>query len=312
MQRGKYLLVFIFLCVTYEKALCQLAVFQDEDAIITPGFIGDIIHTKKISQVILHYFTKPDGGGIVNNHTEQQYFFDTAGKMTESAYTVQAGNGETDTMKCRYYYDSARNITIKRADIDGVFDTHYYKWYNNHRVEKETHVHEINVLNPDGTYKLTTQMVISTDSFSYISYPKELQQYEYNEDNKFFKKIITGYDDKNRLISRNCQYVVGSLFSQVNIKYDTLGKITRYINTGNINGEINQNIAIQYSVTGKIDEENITEKDKPKHKIEFMYDNDTGLISNKLDRDFDKAQIDIVRFSYEMYGTKKGLSAANK
>jgi YD repeat-containing protein len=297
--------------MAYGNALCQLAPFQDDAAIVTPNFQNDVIRGKRISQITIHSLCKPDGAAINDDGIIQQYFFDTAGKISESLYTVKISYNNWDTIKCKYYYDANNNISIKRTQMGDFYDTWYYKWSKESLLKKEAHIHETGAMGDDGGFKIATQRVISADSFAYASYPKQLQQYGYNEDNKVFQKTITQYDENKRILSRNYHYAVGWLYSQVDIGYDASGRIISYTNTGNLNGDINQCTTIKYDSFGKIIEQGILVDGKQRHHIEYMYDNQTGLISNKLDRDSDKALINIIRFSYEMYGSN-GYSTSTK
>lgn len=288
----------------------QLAPFQDDDAMVTPNFKDDIIRDKKLSKISVHYFTKPDGGPINDDGVIKCYYFDTTGKIVQSVYIVKAGEKVCDSMCCKYYYDNSGNICIKRNCHGDFFDTWYYKWGDNHLLLTEAHVHETNVISPEGNFKPATQKVISSDSFAYINYPKQLQQYCFNEDNKVFQKTIIQYDENKRFLSRNSHYAVGWLYSQVELNYDTKGNIISYNNTGNVNGDINQSTIIKYDSLGKMAEQGIFENGKQIHHIEFMYDND-GLISNQLDRCEEKATISILRYEYEVY-PNRGLSTATK
>lgn len=301
MRPGKYVLPVIILVVFSGNGFCQLAPFQDEDAMITPNFQAKLIKSKKISVITIHDFSKPDGYPIDDEGIMHQYFFDTAGKVTESLYTVKSGSDGWDTVKCRYYYDTNNNLSVKRTQTGDFYDTWYYKWDKSGMVQREEHVHETSSVSDDGSFKVATQRVISEDSFAYIVYPKQLQQYAFNEDSKIFQKTITQYDDNKRFMSRSCHYAVGWLYSQVDINYDASGRIIGYVNTGNLNGNLSQNTIIKYDSLGKMEEQSIWADGKQKHHIEYMYDNETGLISDKLDRDNDKALINIIRFNYEMY-----------
>ena len=291
------------------NAYSQLAPFQDESSMQTPGFQQNIIKAKRISQITIHDFSKPDGAAIDDEGIIHQYFFDTAGKVIESLYTIRVNNDNWDTVKCRYCYDSNSNLTIKRTQMGDFYDSWYYRWNKDNMLQREYHVHETSTVDADGSFKIATQRVISTDSFAYIAYPKQLQQYVYNEDDKIFQKTITQYDDNKRFMSRSCHYAVGWLYSQVDIKYDSSGRIIGYVNTGNLNGDLNQSTSIKYDSLGKLEEEDIWEAGKQAHHIEYMYDNETGLISNKLDRN--KDLINIIRFSYEMY-SNNGYPTAGK
>lgn len=308
---GKYLLITIISVMAFGKASCQLAPFQDDDAMITPNFQRKIIKEKRISQITVHDLLKPDGQPIDDEGIIHQYFFDTTGKIIESLYTVKVNSNSWDTIKCRYCYDSNNNLTIRRTQMGDFYDTWYYKWNKENKLQKEYHVHETNVVGADGNFKIATQRVISSDSFAYITYPKQLQQYVFNEDDKIFQKTITQYDDNKRFLSRSCHYAVGWLYSQVDVNYDSSGRIIGYVNTGNLNGDLNQKTTIKYDSLGKMEEKGIWENGKRTHHIEFMYDNETGLISDRLDRDSEKATISILRYSYQMY-SNNGYPTAGK
>jgi hypothetical protein len=283
------------------NALCQFAPFQDEDAMITPNFKENSIRSKRISTITIHHFSKPDEAPISDEGIISQYFFDTTGKITESLYTVKVAGNNWDTVKCRYWYDSKGNLIIKRTQTGDFYDSWYYKWNSDTMVQTEYHAQETSDANTDGAFKIATQRVISADSFAYIVYPKQTQQYAFNEDNKIFKRSITQYDDNKRFMSRNCHYAVGWLYSEVDMNYDSAGRISGYVNTGNLNGDLNKKTSIKYDSLGNIAAQDIWEDGKQTHHIEYMYDNQTGLISNKLDKDIYKATIFILRFSYEMY-----------
>ncbi len=293
------------------SAWSQFEPFQDDDALISPNFKDGTIRSNKISKITLDYLTKPDGATINNDGIEKQYIFDTAGKISEMISITKVNEDKWDTVKCMYYYNNLGNLIIKRTQIGDFYDTWYYKWNNEKLLQTETHIHETCGFTNDGTFKVCTQKIISADSFAYISYPKQLQQYAYNEDNKIFQKTITQYDENRRFMSRNSHYAVGWLYSQVDLNYDSKGNIISYNNTGNLNGDMNKSTTIKYDSIGRIDEQGIWVSGKQRHRIEFMYDNATGLITNKLDRDNDKAAIYIVKFSYEMYSTN-GLSVGTK
>ncbi len=289
----------------------QLSPFQDEDAVVTPNFKEDIIKTKKISQITVHYFTKPDGSPINDDGIVRCFYFDTTGKIVESVCAINTGQDHCDSITCRYYYDNSGNITIKRTKQGDFFDTWYYKWTKDNMIQTEAHVHETSGINNEGNFKVATQKVISCDSFAYIAYPKQLQQYCYNEDNKVFQKTIIQYDENKRFLSRNSHYAVGWLFSEVDLNYDSKGNIISYNNSGNLNGDLNQSTTITYDSLGKMSAQAIWINGKQKHHIEFMYDGETGLISNQLDRNDEKATISIIRYNYEVY-PNRGESTAGK
>ncbi len=272
-------------------AFGQLEPFQDQDAIITPAFRDRMIKAKKITQITVKYFSKPDGAPIGDGGIIHQYFFDTTGKMTKSMYLQKEGK-KWDTVTCTYLYEN-NNLVVKRKQIGDFYDTWYYKWNKDTMLQNEYHVQETNDTGKDATRK-----IISADSFAYIVYPKQTQQYTYNEEHKIFRKTIIQYDDDRHFVSRNCSYAVGSLYAQVDVQYDSLGKMIGYINTDNLNGDIHKKTMLKYDTHGNVAEENVWEDDKQTHRMEYLYDKANELVSDELDRDIAKAIIYILRFSY--------------
>ena len=78
--------------ITCGDAYCQLTPFQDNDAIVKPSFNVSAIRAAKISQITMRYFTKPDGASINDDGRMDQYFFDTAAKITGAMYISQVNN----------------------------------------------------------------------------------------------------------------------------------------------------------------------------------------------------------------------------
>ncbi len=301
MRLRRLVLLTVVFVMSCGDVFCQFVPFQDEDAIITPSFNTGVIRAERISKINMHFFSKPDGYPIKDEGFIRQYVFDTAGRLIESVSMGERNSISNAGVNCRYYYDASGNVVIKRSQVEDFYDTWYYTWNKEHLVQRETHVHETGELTEEGVYKIISQQIISTDSFAYIAYPKQLQQYAYNEDKQYFRKTITQYDDNKRFLSRDCRYAMGSLYEQITIQYDSLGRIAGYTNTGNTNGETSHTAKIEYNGRGEIEKREIWKEGKEQHQIEYMHDNETGLISNELDRENDKALITIIRFSYEMY-----------
>jgi hypothetical protein len=278
-----------------------MAAFQDEGDIITPSFRYDIIKMKKVATITIHFEEKPDGKRIYDDGVMQFYRFDTAGRLSESLYTIKENGDNWDTIRSRYYYDKNNRLITKRTNEGTFFDAWYYTWYDNNMLKKEAHVHETPAPGDGTEFKVGEQKLISCDSFAYNIYPKQTQRFGYNEQNTVYEKVITQYDDRKRFIGRSSHFEVGWLFSQVDLKYDSANHVGQYTYAANLNGEVHKTTKLTYDQYGNIQVEKVFQSDKQTHEIEYLYDNSTGLISNKLDRDYDKALIEIDRYTYTFY-----------
>lgn len=297
-MRRKSLAILIFVLAVHIASYAQLAAFQDDGDIITPTFRYDIIHTKKVASITIHVEEKPDDKPIYDDGVMQYYRFDSVGRLAESYYTIKESADSWDTIHSRYYYDNQNRLITKRTYEGSFYDTWYYVWNDNGLLRKEAHVHE--AAGPGGgpDFKIGSQKVISRDSFNYDIYPKQVQRFGYNEVNKLYEKVITQYDDSKHMIGRYSHYVVGWLFSQVDIQYDSLFRVKKYTYSANLSGNVNKTVYVSYDRYSNIISEKVYSDNKLINDIEFMYDNTTGLISNKLNRDYTRGLIEIDKFTY--------------
>jgi hypothetical protein len=294
----RFKITFLLVFITAVNSFAQLAIFQDDDDVISPSFRYDIIRQKKVASLTIHYQYKPDGSRIIDDGIIKYFKFDEEGRLVESYYTIKESYNSWDTIRSLYYYDKLGKLAIKRT-LEGAFmDTWYYTWYEDGAMKKRAHVHEVPLSNT-GDFKVASQTVISSDSFAYSLYPKQLQRYGFNEEKTIYEKTVTQYDDDKRMISRYCHYSVGWIYSQVDLKYDVKGELSEYTITGNLSGETHRTVTIVYDTARNMVSQKLINDTKETDDIEYMYDNNTGLISNQLDRDYTKAVINIASFTYE-------------
>jgi len=289
-------LISFFICL---NSYAQLQAFQDDEDVITPSFRYDMIKIEHITSIYIQYEYKPDGQQIYDDGIVKYFHFDSIGRMDNSYLTIKESKENWDTIRTQYYYDSHNYLIIKRTNEGNFYDTWYYRWYDDGKMKKRAHVHEVPLTTTDnGTFRIGTQTVLSADSFAYVPYPKQIQRYGYNEENKIYEKTITYLDDKKRMTSRNFHYAVGWLYSQVDLQYDESNRVIDCAYSGNLNGETHKSVSTSYDSKGNISGQKLFDNGKQTDNIEYMYDNTTGLISNQLDRDYTKAVINIARFTY--------------
>jgi len=297
MKWSRGLFFFSFMISTV-AGMAQMAAFQDETDIISPTFKYDVIRQKKVASIMIHTEEKPDGKPITDEGIVQFYRFDSLARLVESYYTIKETGDNWDTVRAKYYYDKKNNLVTKRTSSGGIYDTWYYVWYDDGMLKKEAHVQESSGPGSGPDFRIGTQKVISCDSFAYNVYPKQVQRFGYNEQNTMYEKAITQYDDKKHLIGRYSHYQVGWLYSQVDIKYDSIFRIKEYTYASNLSGDVHKTIKLTYDKYNNILTEKVYSGDKQQNEIEYLYDRDTGLISDKLNRDYIKSTIEILKFSY--------------
>lgn len=154
-----------------------------------------------------------------------------------------------DTVSTNYFYNELNYLKLKRYN-DGVFyESYYYEYSLEGKVEKEKRCKETNVSENKSEFKLGSQLIISEESFKYINTGKN--QYKkicQNDEGRPYKEIIYTLNDANKPISINEQYTVAWITQNSAFTYNAKGQLTKATYKSNSSGDLEQLRTYEYDV----------------------------------------------------------------
>jgi len=206
-----------------------------------------------------------------------------------------------DTISTNYFYDGNFNLILKRYNDGNYYESYYYDYNVLDKIEKERRFRETNVSPIKNEFKLGTQFLISSETYSFI--PTGKQQYKqicHNDEGRPYKEIIYNTNEFNKLISINEQYTVAWINQTSEFKYNTKNQLIEATYKSNSNGDVVLKRTYEYDANDCL----LTEKQYKNNVLlkEISYVTDAQKkLTSYIEREADKKTIRIVKLLYEFY-----------
>jgi hypothetical protein len=322
-----FLLIFLYLITYSSHLLSQTLIPTAETAFESQlPFNTEYIKKQKIKSITFDIIDKKDlqvaeDKGLLNyyefnpNGLLTRFYYTSIIKVIQKEYHVEAkfhrrkkiSNAYSyskneyvyDTVSTNYFYNELNNLKLKRYN-DGVFyESYYYNYSPDGKVEKEKRCKETNVSENKSEFKLGSQLIISEESFKYINTGKN--QYKkicHNDEGRPYKEIIYTLNDVKQPISINEQYTVAWITQNSSFTYNAKGQLTKAIYKSNSNGDMEQLRTYEYDANDCL----LTEKQYKNGILlkEISYVTDTNKkVNSYIIRDPNNKSLRIVKLLYQ-------------
>lgn len=266
-------------------------------------FNTKIVAEKKIKTIKGYVSSKPDNDIIMELGITKGYEFDTLGNATRIYIARSSSSGAFDTTATNLFYNSDRNIILKRTNNDGVFyDSRYYEYDKNKKVKKETRCRETNANLTGPEFRLGVQLILSQETFKYDSLtPTQFKKLYYNDENRVYRQGIINTDSSGRPVEEIHSFAVGWVKTVNGYKYDKQGAIIERTTRSNENGDVKEMFAYEYDHTGNLVAEKKYKNDTQLYEMSYLYDEEKKLLKSTVARFYLEKRIEIVKYSYEFY-----------
>lgn len=291
-------------------------------------FDPEVVSRNKIQKVVVQIQEKLDEFPIEDKGLHDIYEFDTRGLVTrythltiraremtevkvpavynkkgrriQPAYTREVYVYTFDTAFTWFRYDDMKRLIMKRIHQGDFFFTWYYEYNANGFLSKQTYCKETN-RNPDKhQFELGVQTIISTESFDYVfQTASQLKKIFLNDEGKEYRNAIINFS--RYFIEENHSFTVGFVKYYNLYTFNEKGAPAECRYSGNSNGEITQRVLFEYDTMGSLTNQKKYRDTVHTNNVTWLYEEKTGLVKARLDRDLEKRKIGIVKFSYEFY-----------
>jgi hypothetical protein len=250
----------------------------------TNGLLTRFYNTSIIKVIQKEYHSEPvyrRGRKISNGHSH-----------TKNEYVY-------DTVSTNYFYNETNLLKLKRYNDGSYYESYYYDYTSEGKVEKEKRCKETNVSENKTEFKLGGQYIISEESYKYSTTGKN--QYKktcMNDEGRPYKEIIYTFNDAKKPISINEQYTVAWITQNSSFEYNTKGQLTKASYKSNSNGDIEQTRTYEYDANDCL----LTEKQFKNGTLlkEISYVTDvTKKVNSYIIRDPNSKSLQIVKLMYQ-------------
>ena len=248
------------------------------------GLLTRFYYTSVIKVIQKEYYTSP-----VYRHRKK---ISNGSSYTKNEYVY-------DTVSTTYFYTPLNYLKLKRYN-DGVFyESYYYEYSPEGKVEKEKRCKETNVSENKSEFKLGSQLIISEESFKYINTGKnQNKKICENDEGRSYKEIIYTLNDANQPISINEQYTVAWITQNSAFTYNAKGQLTKAVYKSNSSGDMEQLRTYEYDANDCL----LTEKQYKNGVLlkEISYVTDANKkVNSYIVRDANNKSMRIVKLLYQ-------------
>ena len=203
-----------------------------------------------------------------------------------------------DTVSTNYFYNESSLLKLKRYNDGSYYESYYYDYSTDSKVEKEKRCKETNVSENKSEFKLGGQYIISEESYKYINTSKN--QYKkicMNNEGRSYKEIIFTLNDSKKPISINEQYTVAWITQNSNFEYNNKGQLTKATYKSNSNGELEQIRTYEYDANDCLINEKQFKNGALIYEVSYITDS-TKKVTSYIIRDPNNKSIRIVKLLY--------------
>ncbi len=203
-----------------------------------------------------------------------------------------------DTISTNYFYNENSLLKLKRYNDGSYYESYYYDYSTDSKVEKEKRCKETNVSENKSEFKLGGQYIISEESYKYINTSKN--QYKkicMNNEGRSYKEIIFTLNDSKKPISINEQYTVAWITQNSNFEYNNKGQLTKATYKSNSNGELEQIRTYEYDANDCLINEKQFKNGALIYEVSYITDS-TKKVTSYIIRDPNNKSIRIVKLLY--------------
>jgi hypothetical protein len=229
-------------------------------------------------------------------HSEPVY---RRGRKVSNGYSYSKNEYIYDTVSTNYFYTDNSLLKLKRYNDGSYYESYYYDYTTEGKVEKEKRCKETNVSENKTEFKLGGQYIISEESYKYTSTGKN--QYKktcMNDEGRPYKEIIFTFNDAKKPISINEQYTVAWITQNSNFEYNSKGQLIKASYKSNSNGDMEQVRTYEYDANDCL----LTEKQFKNGAIlkEISYVTDANKkVNSYIIRDPNSKSLRIVKLMYQ-------------
>ncbi len=222
-------------------------------------------------------------------------------KIIRRAYTSTKSIPIFDTMSTVCVYDELKQIRIKRMNEGLFYDSYYYDYHSDGKLQKEMRYKETNATSCKHDFKIGTQINISEEHFEYKLINKH--QYKktcFNNENRPYKEIIFNLNDDDQIINITEQYIVTWLKQTYSFEYNAKHQLTKAISISNSNGLKTLLKTYEYDSNDCLLTEKEYKNDMLIKEISYLTDS-SKKITSYIIRDPNEKTMRIVKLTYTLY-----------
>ncbi len=275
----------LFSCLVINTQIVAQTLLANTEIVFDNGLPinEEFIKFNRIRKIKLSSIEKGDMEVAKNNGLVELYEFNTKGKLVKYFYNTPTVIQEvlqletkkkTDTIFTRYHYDNEGNLSIKRKMAFNTYETFYYTYNIEKKIETKKKFNETNASTSKVDFFVDTQKLIFSDEYSYEFLDSDIIKKTCKNELGVNYKAITYHYQPNtqRLLMQEEQYSSTWINQQTKYSYNEEGQLIVAEIKTNINDDDVKTKKFDYDSNGGLYGEKVFINNNLQYEICYVND----------------------------------------
>lgn len=290
-------LALIFLCSLPFLSSAQLWNTLLEDELDPAYFLNEaIIKKNNIYQIEGSISNKKKNDKIRETQLIRQYAFNAEGKINKIIETIP-NDLQQDTLTICLNYNEKHSLTSKTRTDQFGSSAKVFHYDENDRLQRK----EWKRLFGHTTCDHETLELVDFVTYNYKIFPSQIKQTAHNSEDRPFEEIMLYKNDKGQIIQQTTKNLRTSATNDIIIQYDKTGNIIELKQINSSSKNRIKSFSIKYDELNNVTAIFESINNIPTREFQFLYQEETGLLSYLLTQDESTEFIQIFKVEYLVF-----------
>jgi hypothetical protein len=263
-----------------------------------PNFNSHYLKQKRIKSIKVSNFTKKTGDIMRESSKKTILNFDLLGKLS-SKIEISSSNGYIDSSKSEFVYTAKGWLAKEKKQIGKDWKVTNYKYDTTGQVVKEEYRLEKTLFTEHG-YSIQDSL-LDFETSRYKQYNNQRKRIVYNSYGNPYLDYIYYYNTKNQIIEIGKKLKMTSEINETKLFYNDKNQIDSLVFYSSLTPNETESVYFLYDKLGNIIDKKLYINKKLIYKIEFVYNEKTGMLSSILKQEIANNFLTIIRFETIYY-----------
>lgn len=263
-----------------------------------PVFNAKYIKQKRIKEIKATFFTKKTGDIMRESPKHTVVEFDLLGRLVLNKEVSKSGP-YTDVNHVEYVYNVKGLVSKERKKIGSNWKVTDYFYDTTGQVIKEEY-HLETVLFSDDGYSIEDTL-LDYETSRYKQYPNQKKRIVYNSYGSPYLDIIYYYNNANQIIEIGKKLKMTSEINETKLFYNNKNQIDSLVFFSSLTPDETESVYFTYDKQGNILDKKLYVNKKLIYRIEFVYNEKTGMLSSILKQEIANNFLSIIRFETKYF-----------
>ncbi len=263
-----------------------------------PVFNPKYIKQKRIKSIKATFFTKKTGDIMRESPKHTVVEFDLLGRLILNKEISKSGT-YTDVNHVEYVYNVKGLVSKERKKIGNNWKVTDYFYDTTGQVIKEEY-HLETVLFSDDGYSIEDTL-LDYETSRYKQYPNQKKRIVYNSYGSPYLDIIFYYNKSNQIIEIGKKLKMTSEINETKLFYNNKNLVDSLVLFSSLTPDETESVYFTYDKSGNLLDKKLYVNKKLIYRIEFVYNDKTGMLSSILKQEITNNFLSIIRFETKYF-----------